>query len=262
MDDSPLTPRQRDVGYKQALAGILDIGEALLTNGAEVMRVEDTISRLCCAYGFARTDVFTITSSIVITAVSREGGTYTQTRRIRSRGTDLDKVARANDLSRRLCACPVPPEKLRDEVCQLHHGPVYPPKLMFFVYGIISAIFSIFFGGTFPDACAAFISGLVLYAALWAGGSLRMNGILLNTVCSAVTALAVTLLWKAGLGDSPDKIIIGNIMLLIPGLALTSSLRDMINGDTISGLLGFCEAIIKAGAIAIGSAFVLRGLGV
>ena len=78
MDDSPLTPRQRDVGYKQALAGILDIGEALLTNGAEVMRVEDTISRLCCAYGFARTDVFTITSSIVITAVSREGGTYTR----------------------------------------------------------------------------------------------------------------------------------------------------------------------------------------
>ena len=36
-------------------------------------------------------------------------------------------------------------------------------------------------------------------------------------------------------------------MLLIPGIALTTSLRDMINGDTISGLLGLSEAVLKAG---------------
>ena len=48
-----------------------------------------------------------------------------------------------------------------------------------------------------------------------------------------------------GLGQNPDKIIIGNIMLLIPGIALTTSLRDMINGDTISGLLGLSEAVLK-----------------
>ncbi len=53
-----------------------------------------------------------------------------------------------------------------------------------------------------------------------------------------------------GLGQNPDKIIIGNIMLLIPGIALTTSLRDMINGDTISGLLGLSEAVLKALAIA------------
>ena len=65
-----------------------------------------------------------------------------------------------------------------------------------------------------------------------------------------------------GIGHHSDKIMIGNIMLLIPGLALTTSLRDLINGDTISGLLGLFEAVIKAIAIAIGSALVLQGLGV
>ena len=64
-----------------------------------------------------------------------------------------------------------------------------------------------------------------------------------------------------GLGQNPDKIIIGNIMLLIPGIALTTSLRDMINGETISGLLGLSEAVLKALAIAIGFAAVLMRMG-
>ena len=72
-----------------ALACILDLGELLLTSGAEVMRVEDTVARLCAAYGFETTDVFTITSSIVVTARAPDGRVLTQTRRIRERSTDL-----------------------------------------------------------------------------------------------------------------------------------------------------------------------------
>jgi len=59
------------------LACILDMGELLLTSGAEVMRVEDTISRLCHVYGFAKYDVFTITSSIVLTVRTPGGRTLT-----------------------------------------------------------------------------------------------------------------------------------------------------------------------------------------
>lgn len=55
----------------------------------------------------------------------------------------------------------------------------------------------------------------------------------------------------------PDKIMIGDIMLVIPGLQLTNSLRDMINGDMISGLLNMSEALLKAVAVAIGFAGVI-----
>lgn len=40
------------------LSMIMEMGEILLISGAEVSRVEDTITRLCRAYGFARADVF------------------------------------------------------------------------------------------------------------------------------------------------------------------------------------------------------------
>ena len=45
----------------------MTIGEQLLISGAEVGRVEDTIRRICLAYGAERVDVFSITSSIVTT---------------------------------------------------------------------------------------------------------------------------------------------------------------------------------------------------
>ena len=75
-------------------------------------------------------------------------------------------------------------------------------------------------------------------------------------------ALAVLLLVGASIGVHPDKIMIGNIMLVIPGIQLTTSLRDMINGDTISGLLNLSEAILKAISVALGFALVLLAGGV
>ncbi len=76
-------------------------------------------------------------------------------------------------------------------------------------------------------------------------------------ICSAITAFVVSALVGAGIGVHPDKIMIGNIMLVIPGIQLTNSLRDMINGDMISGLLNMSEALLKAIAVAMGFAIIL-----
>lgn len=243
------------------LACILDMGELLLTSGAEVMRVEDTLTRLCMVYGFAQADVFTITSSIVLTVRTPEGHALTQTRRIRARDTDLGRVERVNALSRRLCAGPLPPEKFRQAVEEVRNAPAYPDAAQCAMYAVISAAFSVFFGGTLRDAATAAVSGMLLFGALRFCQRLRLNGILQSMLASALAALAVMLMVGFGLGQNPDKIIIGNIMLLIPGIALTTSLRDMINGDTISGLLGLSEAVLKALAIAIGFAAVLMRMG-
>ena len=239
------------------LACILDMGELLLTSGAEVMRVEDTISRLCRVYGFAKYDVFTITSSIVITVRTPGGRTLTQTRRIKARDTDLGRVEKVNALSRRLCATPAPLEQFQNAVEQLRKAESYPPSVLRIMYIMISAAFSLFFGGTLGDALAGAITGLVLFEVLRLCAPIRLNGTIQCIIASFITGIAAVLLYNLGIGQHPDMIIIGNIMLLIPGIAFTTALRDIINGDTLSGLLGLCEAILRALAVAIGFAVVL-----
>ena len=243
------------------LACILDMGELLLTGGAEAVRVEDTLTRLCRPYGFVKTDVCTITSSIVPTARAADGRVLTQTRRILSRDTDLGCVERVNALSRRLCREPLPAAEFSVAIPQAADGPRYPDAMRLAAYVVISAAFSLFFGGSMADAAASAVAGTVLFGVQRAGGKMRVNGVLLAFACSVVAAFAVTAVRAAGVPCTPDRAVIGNIMLLIPGLAFTTSLRDMISGDTISGLLGLSEAVVKALAIAAGFAAVLYGLG-
>ena len=243
------------------LSCVLDMGELLLTNGGEVFRVEDTLSRLCTAYGFQNINVFSITSSIVLTAECPNGKILTQTRRIVTRGTNLQCVAQVNALSRQLCAKPVPVAEFKQKLKDIRTEKTYSKPVIALGYALISFVFAVFFGGSWLDGLASAISGLVVFFAQQIIGRLRMNNLLENLLVSAFTALAVVLLVKLGIGHSPAKITIGNIMVLIPGIAFTTSLRDMINGDTISGLIGISEAAIKAIAIAIGFALVLVQMG-
>lgn len=249
---------QKFLAREEALTTcILDMGEMLVASGAEVRRVEDTITRLCNVYGFVRADVFTVTSSIVLTVRTPGGRILTQTRRILSRDTDLGRVEKVNALSRRLCEEPMSLGDFRREVDRIRREGVYPVWVQRLMYIIISAAFSLFFGGTPMDAVAAGLAGLVLFQTLLWRKPLHLNGTMQCLMASFVTALAVVGLYWLGIGDQPDKISIGNIMLLIPGIAFTAALRDIINGDTLAGLMGLCEAAIRAVAVAIGFAAVL-----
>lgn len=254
---TPLESQEYLAEEEALLSCILDMGEMLLTSGAEVMRVEDTIARLCRVYGFTRWDVFTITSSIVLTVRTPGGRTLTQTRRIRARDTDLGRVEKVNALSRQICAEPMGLEQLREAVEELRIPRTYPEWVQRLMYIMISATFSIFFGGTVSDAMVGAVTGLVLFEMLRLCATTRLSGTLRCVIASFGAGIAAVFLYTLGLGEHPDMIIIGNIMLMIPGVAFTTSLRDVINGDTLSGLLGLCEAIIRALAVAIGFAVVL-----
>ena len=81
----------------------MDIGEQMLISGAEVHRVEESISRMCYAFGAIRVDVFIITTSMVVTVHTSDNKTYTQTRRVTSTNTNYEKVHHLNQLSREIC---------------------------------------------------------------------------------------------------------------------------------------------------------------
>lgn len=255
---------ENDYEYmKYILTSIMDMGEILLTHGAEVSRVEDTIGRLCRAYGFVRSDVFTITSSVIVTAILPDGRTVTQTRRIRERDTDLGRVEQVNALSRKICTDPLCLEEFQNEVRKLREKKNPSLLLQLVMYMMISASLSVFFGGTAKDGVAAAVSGVVLFFTLYESAALKLNSLIQTMLCSAFTSVAVMLLVRIGIGTHPDKIMIGNIMLVIPGIQLTNSLRDMISGDMISGLLNMSEALMKAISVAMGFALgVLFGGGI
>ena len=246
---------------EQLLTCALDIGEQMLLSGAEIGRVEDSIRLICTAYGCSRTDVFTITSSIVVSIEDSGRRFYTQSRRITGGQTDLTRLDRLNALSRQICAETPDWGFVQSRLVQITSAPTYPMWLQVTASGIIAGAFAVFFGGSLPDGITGCMLGALLRLTTQLLQKARMNQILVNVVAAFVMSSLAIVSVRAGMGHDANKIIIGNIMLLIPGIALTNSLRDMISGDIISGLLRFLDAILVAAAIAAGYILAAHLLG-
>ena len=246
---------------EQLLTCALDIGEQMLISGAEIGRVEDSVRHICTAYGCSRTDVFTITSSIVVSIEDADRKYYTQTRRITATSTDLTRLDKLNALSRRICREKPDYEAVQTDIRRICSEKSYPLWLEALASALIAGSFAVFFGGSLADGLVSALLGFGLRFATWLLQKAHMNAIFTNVVASFAMSFAAICLTRLGLGQDVNMIIIGNIMLLIPGIALTNSLRDMISGDIISGLLRFLDAILVAAAIAAGYILAAHMLG-
>ena len=246
---------------EQLLTCALDIGEQMLISGAEIGRVENTIRLICTAYGCKRTDVFTITSSIVVSIEDPDRRYFTQSRRITGGKTDLTRLDRLNSLSRLICEKKPGWEYVQERLEQILSQPCYPLWLEVLASAMIAGAFAVFFGGSLADGLVALALGAMLRIITHLLQLAHVNQILVNVISAFLLSSAAILAVRAGLGHDPNEIIIGNIMLLIPGIALTNSLRDMISGDIISGLLRFLDAILVAAAIAAGYILAAQLLG-
>lgn len=243
--------------YSKILQGILDIAEEMLVAGAEVSRVEDSVTRMCIAYGCDRVNVFVITSNIQVTLEDPSGEIITQIRRVIRNDTNFDRVDYLNDLSRYVCANKPGVSELRekfDEVMERKQQPFYVGLISGMVIG---GSFAVFFGGSFADGIAAGLVGLI---TVWLNrriAAFGQNPLAVTFAVSFLAGLLSVLTVYIGLGVHTDKIMIGVIMLLIPGIALTNGVRDMLTGDIATGMLRVANAVLLATAIACGFALSL-----
>jgi uncharacterized membrane protein YjjP (DUF1212 family) len=243
-----LSKHQCDLLMKQ----LLIIGEQMILCGSEIHRVEDTVRRIGKAYGALRTDIFAINSCIFLAMEFPFFDEQTYTRRItHGESTDYQRLEKLNALSRSICWSPISPDELELRVKEIISKKTSTTK--FFIGSVLAAsAFSLFFGGSYFDAIAAGIVAVLIalmqkYLASYCPTAFfftftasLVSGIIIYTTCSFLPFL------------HSDKVAIGDIMLLVPGIGITTSVRNMLVGDTISGSLRFVEVLLQAAALAAG----------
>lgn len=244
-------PKERS--YADAvLCTALDVGEGLLKCGAEIQRVEDTIQRICYAYGAEHIEVFAITAMITASVRMSDGEYSSQMRRVYGSSNDFRQLEDFNALSRDICReTPLPFEAVQERL-QAIKRESREKKWIAIVGGVVSAVgFAVFFGGNLYDALASGVIGflvMLLSATLFfrIGPFART---LLNSILAGLLAESAAYLYS---GFHADKIMIATIMLLIPGIAFCNALRDLFSGDTFAGSARLVQAVLLALTIASG----------
>ena len=124
-----------------------------------------------------------------------------------------------------------------------------------------AASFAVFFGGTLLDAVASMPIAAIIYLMQTFIKAVGASRLFFTALESAIAGFTAMIFVHIGFGNNADMIMIGDIMLLIPGLMLINSLREMLCGDMMSGLLRMLESVLLAMSIALGFAVSLYSWG-
>jgi uncharacterized membrane protein YjjP (DUF1212 family) len=235
-------------------------GKIMLQSGGETDRVEDTMMRIAASFGIEKTHSYVTPTGIIFSAEGTEP-TKTKLIRISDRSTDLKKVAMVNSISRRISSGEVnllEALELLKEIDSLNL--TFPFMIQVVAASSASGCFMIMFDGGWNDFIPAMLSGGLGYLSFIYFHRFVPIKFFSEFLASFIIGLLSLIFVKIGVGHQLDKIIIGSVMTLVPGLLVTNAARDLMAGHLVSGLSKGAEAFLTAFAIGSGIAFVLAFL--
>lgn len=247
---------------KYPVADILDIcveaGRVMLENGAETYRVEDTLYRIAKSYNLIYINVFVVPTALILTVQGEDGQDHTELLRMADRQTNLEKVSMVNDLSRQLSRKTLPPSKVRAKLKIIKDTPRnFNRWQRNLAIAFACGGFPLLFGGTYGDMLPSMIAGGLGHLLYEIVNDWTNVSFFAEMVASFFIGLLALLFTTFGLGVDLNVIIIGGVMCLVPGMAITNSFRDLMAGHLLSGVAVLAKAMLTAGAIGIGIATVL-----
>lgn len=239
-----------------------DLGYHMAISGAETYRVEDTVRRILQAYGL-QPEVAAVPGYLIVSILTPKQEPITRMRRMGFHGNDLDTVERLNALSRKLCAQRPAPEEARRILQEvLNSVPHYSPALRLLGHFLGAAGFGLLFGCTLADALLSGLCGAIIFFVSGILDRLEVNPIFSTLASAFFMSWLAYGLHTTGVVRNSDTVIIGAMMILVPGLVFTNALRDMIYGDTSSGINKCIQVLLIASAMALGSAGARNAAGV
>lgn len=243
------------VDKEMAIDCCLLAGRLMMEAGAETYRVEDTMERMARTQELSAIESFVTPTGIILSPGSPY---HTKLIRIRSRSTDLEKVALVNGVSRKLSTNEYTLEEAYSRLLEIERANVmFPLWLQILAASIASACFLVLYEGIWSDMPAAFIAGGVGLIFVTIVHELTKVKFFAEFIAALSVALVAFLTVQMNFGTDLDKIIIGGVMPLVPGLLITNAVRDLMAGHFMSGLSKGAEAFLTAFAIGAGVALVL-----
>ncbi|WP_460856849.1 threonine/serine exporter family protein [Nocardiopsis coralliicola] len=242
----------------RAIDLVLRVGELMLASGESTEAVSEAMLSLSVAFELPRTEV-SVTFTVISLSIHAGSDTppITGERVVRRRSLDYFRV---NELHRLVQDAALGLTELESSLARLQQikraRPPYPNWGVITGFGLIASSATLMMGGGPIVGTAAFIATVLGDRASAALANRGIAEFYQMAVASALaSAIGVGLLFASSqldLGLQAGAIITGNIMALLPGRPLVSSLQDGISGSYVSASARLLEVFFTLGAIVSG----------
>lgn len=229
-------------------------GKIALQSGAETYRVEDIISRICNHYNL-NSQCFVSITCIITSVRNPQGNIFCSVERVLERSTNLNRIHSINQLVRDLDKYTF--EEFDNKLHKIMNENPYKPSVYFAANCGGAFFFALLGGGNVHDALSASIGGGLIFLISTLANRLQANSFFINILGGFICTLSSYISFKIGFTNTVSYSTIGTIMLLVPGIALTNAVRDLVAGDLLSGLSRAAEAFLIGAALASGTGIAL-----
>lgn len=236
----------------------VNMGELILVNGGELFRAHETMVRMADYFELQDFETYMLANGI-FSSTAIDGQSYScQIRYSPLQSIELSRVEAVNDLSRGISAGKYSIAEIEVRLKAIATQESSGSWLKIIAAGASAWGFCYLFGGTMNDSWGALIAGLIMYFILQKGiVRTDIPKMMISILSSFLAAGACSVLYYNGLGDSLNHMIVGAIFPLVPGVAFTNGIRNLLENDYLTGLIRLANATISAVCIAIGVGLVL-----
>ena len=239
--------------YKVLLDLTTELGYRLAMCGAETYRIEESVNRIMNAYN-VHAEAFAIPNCMHISIETASGEPMTRMRRIGYHGNDLDAVEKYTNLSRRICTERPDPIIAMQWLEETEKSRRFHPLWSYLIGCFMGGFgFSFIFSGSWIDGIVAGLCGIIIGLVNKAMDRFKANPFFSTITASFIMSLFAYLINGIFGIMNAEAIIISALMILVPGLLFTNAIRDVIYGDTNSGINRIVQVLLTAAAIALGT---------
>ena len=228
-------------------------GELMLSSGAETYRVEDTMYHILKTEKSDSIEALALLTGIVVTVNDKSlENPLTVMKTVNERTTNMTNIIKINDISRRYCAGVITLKEAYEQL-QKVGGKQYNRMLYNLGTVGIAVGFAMMFGGGARELMTTVVVSGLLALIITLGKIMKWSGIFVNALGGMAISM-FTLIFKGIVFPelNMDIVIIGAIMPIVPGVAITNAIRDTLQADYLSGCGRMLEAFLTAASVAIG----------
>ncbi len=237
---------------------LLDVGTLLMSNGASTGRVRTTVNRIAEALGY-EVELLITSRSLMLTVTGENGSDYTSSvRRTPPHGVNFTLVSGISRMSWRVIEEKLTVAEINQDIVRLTSLPHYPRLVVLSLVALAGASFCRLVGGDLTEMAVAFLATFFGLFIRQQAIKKRFNPYLAIVFASFSATIISGLSVRLGFGDTSEHALATSVLFLIPGVPFINSLTDLLDGNTLNGIVRGVNGLIIAFAIALGLMLAMK----
>lgn len=247
--------RRPVANLKNEIDAVLLAGRILMESGAEVFRIETTMNHIADSLAIEQFEVYVVNQGIIASGTNQLGYQESKVMNVNETTIDLGKLEAVNALSRSLSKKnKVTPSYVFHKLKEINERTFYPVWVILAAYFFGAGGFSLALGSSPIDSFTAAMAGILAGWFIQIATTRIHTPFLTTILASAIVSLSVNLFYFIGLGETRSIIILGALMIMVPGGFFVNAIREISHNNFAIGFTLLMSALMTCISISAGVA--------